>query len=267
MVGAQDAEAVSVIEKAKEILGCSTEHCVVTHPSFEEFAKDRGLNEELELNALERFKVDGPRDSMRLLSNFDIDKTLALWAGQSTDFFPYPFAMIDFETTHGSLARIDIIDVLRGNVMTPISPVRVVKRPNKCAACVINTDVSTGSGKHWISVFVDCRDLQNKNEWSVEFFNSSGNPPADTIVRWMGQTRIKLQGYAETHDKKKTVVVDPVTDKRHQESRTECGLYALFYVRARLDGTPRDIFRQKQIRDEDMVEFRKHIFRHGDSPP
>jgi hypothetical protein len=52
-----------------------------------------------------------------------------------------------------------------------------------------------------------------------------------------------------------------VTDVDHQESQTECGLYALYYIRRRLDGTPFSFFFEKLIRDAAMTAFRTHVFR------
>jgi hypothetical protein len=53
----------------------------------------------------------------------------------------------------------------------------------------------------------------------------------------------------------------PVTDVRHQDSQTECGLYILFYIRARLEGRPCAEFARSRIPDAAMAEFRSHVFR------
>ena len=52
-----------------------------------------------------------------------------------------------------------------------------------------------------------------------------------------------------------------MTDMDHQESRTECGLYALFYIRRRLEGTPLSFFEERPVPDEAMTAFRQHVFR------
>ena len=52
-----------------------------------------------------------------------------------------------------------------------------------------------------------------------------------------------------------------VSSLEHQESNTECGLYTLFYIRARLENVPYSRFLEQEIPDENMIEFRKHCFR------
>ncbi|MHB8736931.1 MAG: Ulp1 family isopeptidase, partial [Terriglobales bacterium] len=55
----------------------------------------------------------------------------------------------------------------------------------------------------------------------------------------------------------------PVTSMPHQNLDTECGLYALYYIRRRLEGVPYTFFEKQRIPDEAMTEFRKHVFRAG----
>jgi hypothetical protein len=52
-----------------------------------------------------------------------------------------------------------------------------------------------------------------------------------------------------------------VTRVDHQQSQTECGLYALFYIRRRLEGTPYSFFFEQLVPDAAMTKFREHIFR------
>jgi hypothetical protein len=47
---------------------------------------------------------------------------------------------------------------------------------------------------------------------------------------------------------------------RHQQSKTECGLYSLFYVFARLNGVPYDYFMKNPVPDQLMFEFRQLLF-------
>ena len=57
------------------------------------------------------------------------------------------------------------------------------------------------------------------------------------------------------------VVTVPVTDMDHQESQTECGLYALYYIRRRLEGVPYAFFFEQLVPDAAMTAFRAHVFR------
>lgn len=54
-----------------------------------------------------------------------------------------------------------------------------------------------------------------------------------------------------------------VTGVCHQRSQTECGPYALYYIRSRLEGVPAEDFANPAARvsDETMEAFRQHLFR------
>lgn len=47
---------------------------------------------------------------------------------------------------------------------------------------------------------------------------------------------------------------------RQQQSRTECGVYSLFYIWSRLNGVPYSYFEETPVPDQLMFEFRQHLF-------
>ena len=253
-----EAKAVRAVAK---ILGCDSESCVVAHPDFRSFATENELASGARIDAdLEvRFKEQGPRNSTELLSNTNIDGVLRRWAREFPEFFPCPFAMMDFDATGEAFAEIDLPDVLEGKVPKGLAD-GLDLGPRRCFGCVVNTDVSSGRGKHWVAVFVDCR--AGAAPWSVEYFNSSGRAPPKPMVRWMERSRARLADYrAAKGTKAADVVAVPVTDLDHQESKTECGLYALYYIRRRLEGSPYAVFTEKIVPDAAMFKFRAHVFR------
>jgi hypothetical protein len=174
--------------------------------------------------------------------------------------------MMDFDKNDFYLfGRISMIDCLEGSQILDAGPfIGLITGKFNCLGCVLNTDISSGRGKHWVAVFIDCRD---DNEWTIEYFNSAGNPPPTTMINWMEKTRKQLTDYAnkltDSSSSNKPINVETVcvTDIEHQQSETECGMYSLFYIRARLDGKSYKWFTQTVIPDADMIEFRKHLFR------
>jgi hypothetical protein len=249
------------VREAAALLGCSSESCVLAHPAVHEFVEQQkqvpaaALDAELEV----RFKAAGPRDSLALLSNFNIDETLQRWARAFSFFFPCPFAMMDFDRNGDLFGAIDLVDVLEGRIPVNLGTARVMRK-STCFGCVLNTDSSSGPGKHWVAVFVDCREPADGKAWTVEYFNSAGRPPPKVVVGWMARTRAAL---AEHRNGSSGVECVPVTDVGHQESQTECGLYAMYYIRCRLEGIPTDFFFRHLIPDAAMTAFRKHVFRSG----
>lgn len=251
-----DDPASRAVRAAAEALECDSESCVITHPAFLRFVGEERLVDTatIERELATRFKAQGPRASTKLLNNYNIDETLRRWARLFPDFYPCPFAMMDFDRTQEPFAALDIVDVLEGRAPLDLGPgFGVVRRPARCFGCVVNTDTSTGPGKHWVAVFVDCRSAP----WSVEYFNSAGNPPPRAMVGWMERTRARLI----EHRRGGEVASVAVTDVDHQESQTECGLYALFYIRRRLEGTPYTFFVEQRVPDDAMTAFRAFVFR------
>jgi hypothetical protein len=257
-----EAEAVRAAAAA---LGCASESCVLTSPVFRQFVVEKQIlpPAALELELATRFKAKGPRNSLALLSNFNIDETLQRWARIFPEFFPCPFAMIDFDRSGEPFATIDLSEVLAGREPLDLGPgFGVVRRPASCFGCVVNTDSSSGPGKHWVAVFVDCRPPPGA-PWTVEYFNSAGRPPGKPVCAWMERSRARLADYRARLPGAAggEVVSVPVTDMDHQESQTECGLYAMFYIRRRLEGTPFSFFFRQRIPDKAMTAFRQHVFR------
>jgi len=52
----------------------------------------------------------------------------------------------------------------------------------------------------------------------------------------------------------------PSRSHRHQRGDTECGVYSLYYIRQRLEGTPARWFATDTVPDDAMIKFRKHLF-------
>lgn len=248
---------------AAQVLGCSSESCVLAAPRFRQHVRAHGgpSDQALDSELLHRFKPPGPRTGNQLLSNFNLDDVLQQWAVAFPGFFNLPFCMIDFAETGGSLASVDFAGVLDGREAQMLAGGGRVRRPCSTFACALNTDVSTGGGKHWVAIFGDCR---GRGVWRLEYFNSAGNPPAAAVARWQEATRARLLAFRRLHPQRfgdADIETVSVTDVRHQDSQTECGVYILYYIRARLEGRPSSEFCGTRIADAAMERFRAHLYR------
>ena len=87
------------------------------------------------------------------------------------------------------------------------------------------------------------------------------------MVAWMERARAVLINYraslagADATPANTEVRSVAVTSMDHQESQTECGLYALYYIRRRLEGEPYSFFETELVPDSAMAAFRMHVFR------
>jgi hypothetical protein len=235
------AYGAPTIEDIKKTTNCDSERCIVEKAI-------PIIGDKLATAILHRnFKVDGPNNS-DLLSNIDIDSVLQQWAQKWTDFFPYNFNMLNYASysyRDGRLMR-------EPDTLATILVEDLYKKGYRTCACVINSDIYQNGGKHWMALFADAR---NTSHATIEFFNSSGRPPAPEWVNWMVKscTGIRNAGI-------KKVEMINCTAIEHQDSLSECGVYSLYYIWCRLNGVPAKTFTIESIPDEKMFEFRQHLF-------
>lgn len=235
---------LEVVELIKKELGVSTESAIWENSHFKEFAGDSKAR-----NILRKmFKPVGPSDSVALLDNFNIDETLTQWCENSEKlfgkkFYHIPYQMIDFARTGTALAYTNLEDI-------------IVKGYDSFGV-VLNTDVSSGRGKHWFCIFGDLAHKGvDKDPYALEFFNSSGNPPMDEVQIWMKKTVHDLK-----KDTGKVCVIQRSMYKRVQYSNHECGVWSLMYIYSRLKGRDPHWFYEVKADDKDMIEMRKQFFR------
>lgn len=236
-----------IISSAMETTKCESERCILSKMGPQ-------LGATITKKELINFKINGPTDN-KLLTNINLDATLLQWREKYPDFYPYNFNMRNYAShsfANGqvinrpdTLATINFDDLYNG---------LIGGRKYTCCGCIINTDVYQGDGKHWMALFADARP--GAAEWAVEFFNSSGNPPSPEWINWLEKTR----NIMERIGKNKKVSIVKVTAIRHQQSKSECGVYSLFYIWARLHGVDARYFTSNPVPDQLMFEFRQHLF-------
>ncbi len=213
-----------IIKLAKEKTHCDSESCVIK--------KVPGLDKS-ELDS--RFIPEGPRDSTTWLSNVDIDSVLDMYTKKFPKFKHINFHMSDFEKLNHELATIDWLDISKNYTSL---------------GCVINTAPNGTGGEHWTAFYVDFVGH------TVEYFDSANAYHIPQLKQFTTKVAIELT------EKTKTKYNDIfLTDIKHQEKNSECGVYSLYYILSRLTGVPYTAFRSKRVADEDMVRFRKFIFR------
>lgn len=234
-----------LIKAVADYLNVKTELEILNNPLFKEFAGNA-----VEIEKRERFLPVGPKNTTDLLDNFNIDETLNQLSRKykpgskyQFKFYHVPFQMIDFGRTNSELANLSIE--------------KLVEFGYNSFGCVLNTDVSTGRGKHWFCIFWDgSGDGTKSSPWVFEFFNSSGNYPRPEVHEWMHMQIAKV-----FKDMGKCVKIHIAATIQIQNDHHSCGVYCLAYIYFRLKGKPRGWFLQSGLDDEFMLKFRKKLFR------
>lgn len=242
----------SLIDTMKTLLNVKTEAEIWKHPEIVEFVGSKQANYYLE----NYYTPEGPSHNTDLVSSININALMSQWNRLcekkfGKKFYGLPYQMADFASRGTQLAKIDIPDLMR--------------KKYDSFAVVMNTDNSTGCGEHWYCLY---GDLQHKGTRDdpivVEYFNSSGNKLGvhggsrkyERIGIWLEELKHRLLRDNDIH-----VRIHTSAPRQLQFSNTECGIWSLCYIHARLSGHPPDYFDRKGITDGDMYEYRKFLFR------
>lgn len=232
-----DANA-DLLDNLKKKYDCDTEVCILSQPDVKNIIGPENVQ-----NIINNyFKPTGPRNNNRWFSNVDIDSVLNQIQQKyiNKHFLHINFQMSDFETTQTELATLDW-------------PAKH-KEQYRSFGTVFNTDVSTGGGQHWLAIFASFDDLDE--QFTLEYFNSSGELPMNQISTWMKRVKHQWQPYF-----KKPIVDIVVTRIINQIDNWNCGSYSLYYIISRLNGVPYTYFKTNLIGDENMQLFRTYLFR------
>jgi hypothetical protein len=245
-------DIVKIVEAAKKETNCDSEKCVLEAKRGEMGEMRSVVDRELKNN----YKIEGPRDSS-WLSNVNIDAALQMWAtNKFRDFFPYNFNMRDY--ARYSINEKNVV-VEKPDTLATVFFEDLYERGFRCAACVVNIDRYHGKGKHWLALFADARS--DTDDWSVEIFDSAGSPPLPEWQSWAKKTEIQMNEIISQSTRPDRKVHNVrVGRTRQQDSNSECGVYSLFYIWARLNGVPYKWFMENRIYDKVMFEFRQHLF-------
>jgi hypothetical protein len=226
-----------VIEVAKETLGCSSESCIIERDEFKDFIGFSNFQK-----ARQRFKEHGPANSNKWLNNSNIDNTINQWRKMFPSFLHVPFQMSDFDTEGTELNDIDLATEFNGKY--------------ESMGVVLNTDISSGNGIHWFCIFADAR---NKKHITIEVFDSAGNIPPGSVIRWVAKQRLAL---AKAFPESKVEDIVVTRQNKLQYSNSECGVFSLWYIFCRLNQVPHSYFTKPgSVTDDMMLQFRKYLFR------
>jgi hypothetical protein len=116
---------------------------------------------------------------------------------------------------------------------------------------VINTDVSTGPGEHWVAVFCDIRPELEYARFT--YFDSYAQQPEPQIKKLMKRWK---ESWDKTGVHSKPMVLT-YNKTRHQYKDSECGMYCMYFHYCCLTGIPME----ERVPDDVVNSFRKLLFK------
>ena len=136
-----DLDASVVIDAMKTKLGVANEADIYENRAFQNMIGYGHAKEVLE----KEFLPKGPATGTALLDNYHIDNSLKQWSligdtESKKKFYHIPFQMIDFANTKTELDSLNIVDL--------------IKKKYDSFGVIINTDVSSGRGIHWLKQII-----------------------------------------------------------------------------------------------------------------
>lgn len=229
-------DPLKAIEVLKEKTNCDSELCVIKSSKTSSILGKKKVHVLLS----NFFKIEGPKLNIeKWLSNDDIDKTLEQWSKHPkfSTFYHVQFQMRDFEQNNTELAKLNFLDIYNQGY--------------RSVGCVLNTDWSSGNGQHWFAFYFDF----NKEPFTLEYFNSSGEYPLKEFNSWLNDKEQQLRIIFDVMVKK--IIVTTI---QNQYDNSSCGCYALYYIYSRLNGVPWIWFRKYRVPDKKMHRFRRFLF-------
>ena len=155
----------------------------------------------------------------------------------------------------------------------------LIKKGKTKIGIVFNTDVHTGSGKHWISAFIDFEEGQ------IYFFdsatsvaNNSNEDNGNISELKDGESfkkqyeaisnllhNIKQQGNQIVTQKKYPNIKKQFrifyNTQKHQKEDSECGMFSIYFIVKMLEGISFEDLNKQRITDDDVFQFR-YVFFH-----
>lgn len=220
-----------------KISSCSSEACWQKIKSLmSELGKDKD-------EFIKSFKPQMPEswvnDYNEWLSTIEIEECLKQYMDSDTNFYFYGAVPIDFH-------KCSVSDLCNFNLRNHLN-----NKKTKIGI-VFNTDPSTKSGQHWISLFMDM-DKHNYKYPGIYYFDSFGRRPPKEIMELIN--KVKKQA--------SLLNINPYyfyNDYSYQKENSQCGMYAIHFLKTMLSGTSFKEYLRLPLSDKHMIDLRYKYF-------
>ena len=208
-------------------LNLNNEYQLLTHKKIKDF-----LGKKIVKAELERLKPSGDRFIIRGTLQHEVYEVLRNW----TKVFKFFHPIEEHDKTINGIFRI----------------IKSTYPEKKVYGMFIH--LSEDDGCHAVSILIDMR----YNQWSIEYFDSEGDPPNYINTKLMMGIKQKLLSFS--NGKFDITVITANGRRIHQQTDAECGILSLIYIRRRLEGVPITAFRNYSVASNFALDFRRFIF-------
>jgi hypothetical protein len=210
------------------------------------------------------FRPEGPNKKFAWLSTSDINDVITQYQEKYQDFLFLGALPADFEELEVlGINNLDLEDLENNN--------------KHKIGMVINLDVHTQGGSHWVALFADLKKGQ------IYYFDSFAKKPykrtkkfINKIVKYIYKKKYnkefnintfiqKITGRGETEYLNKLKDFDiRYNTEQHQFNNSECGVYSINFIVRLVGGESFDEITQNITKDNEMNKCRTKYFRNVD---
>ena len=213
----------------KKLTKCDNQQCWTKQPFM------KRLNENIQHDLKkETFRPKGPEGKFTWLNTNNINDVMEQHEHKYPDFKFFGAMPIDFDDIPAYGIKNLNFKELMNSGKTKLG-------------FVFNTDPSTKSGQHWISMFADI------DKGICYFFDSYGLPPENEIRKLMR----RIANFIKTTGK------EPIMDHnrmQHQRNNSECGIYSIAFILRMLKGEKFETINTVRVPDKEINECRQVYF-------
>lgn len=138
-------------------------------------------------------------------------------------------------------------------------PILKLWENRKLGILIVNLDLHTGPGTHWVAVTVDCRSPRSAPD--LCYYDSLGKPPPK---EWEPRAWACLVSELPKSVSKRAISGIRHNTTVHQRCNTECGVFAMMFAASIADGADPEKYCKLPLTDEDAFRHRSTFFE--DSP-
>jgi hypothetical protein len=175
------------------------------------------------------------------LSNHELDAVMAQYAGAYPDF--------EYLGTHPS----DFMSTTSDGRCVSSHCDRVWARKRRLYGSIVNLDLHTQRGSHWVGLVLDCRKA---NAPVAYYYDSVGNTYPRSLEPFFASCRRQFKGRALAHFLEHSAV----NTRQHQKGNTECGMHALQFMDAMVQGQSFEAYCAEDHHDTQVFEKRMLFF-------
>ena len=240
-------------ELRKRLPNCNNEDCWVENvqdPSVREYLRKRMF--------VPKQPASWKDEPKKWLNTTDIKNVLSQYMESHPNFIALGVVPIDFdaEPYHGG-------DICVDRAFCQFNLQEQIDAGKTKIGAVFNLDKHTGSGTHWVSLFIDVENPL------IFFMDSGGEKAPKEVNTFVKRVQEQAKNLNTPIDNMPFIQNHPV---EHQQENTECGVYCIHFITTMLTGrvgSRKQIntndkkikyFTEQSIPDDDMFKMRKKYF-------